>query len=80
MWYYLDAADKKVSSLTSIIGVEAYCVLQNACKPDKPKDKPFQQLTALLTSHYNSPVVEAAQSFMFYRYVQGEKQCGRLQH
>ena len=52
------AADKeKVSSLISIIGAEPYRILENLCKPQKPKDKKFEELSTLLVQHYKPPVL-----------------------
>jgi hypothetical protein len=65
------AADKqKVHALISMIGIQGYGVLANACKPDSPADKTMDELIQLLKNHYVQTKVEIAETFKFHQVMQ----------
>jgi len=57
---------KKVAILLSCIGSETYTLLRSLCFPDAPKVKKFEELTALLTSHYQTKVSTWRERRKFY--------------
>ena len=61
------AADlSKVNSLIAIIGPVGYRTLQDQCKPDRPATKTFDELIAVLRTHYVKTKLEIAESFKFH--------------
>ena len=54
-----DNATKRCSTFLSVIGPGPYKLLRSLLTPDKPSDKTFEELTALLSKHYSSPPVRS---------------------
>ena len=50
-----DNATKRRSTFLSVIGPGPYKLLRSLLTPDKPSDKTFEELTALLAKHYSPP-------------------------
>ena len=48
-----------------MIGPGPYKLLQSLLTPDKPSDKTFEELTALLSKHYSPPPSEVIQRYRF---------------
>ena len=48
------------------MGHATYKLLRNLVKPEKPKDKTFEQLVEKLTDHYCPESVEIMERFQFY--------------
>ena len=48
-----DNAKKQRSTFLSVIGPGPYKLLRSLLIPDKPSDKTFEELTALLAKHYS---------------------------
>ena len=61
------AAEKKVSVLLTVIGKQNFSLLRNLVAPETPKDKSFDDLTALLKSHFEPKKLVIAERFNFYR-------------
>ena len=67
----LQTADQeKVDALISMIGIQAYGVMANACKPDSPAGKGYDALVTVLRSHYVQTKVEIAETFKFHQQMQ----------
>ena len=49
-----------------MIGPEPYKLLWSLLSPEKPKDKTFEELAAVLTKHYTPKPSEVVQSFRFF--------------
>ena len=62
----IDNADKKKAILLSSVGGQTYSLMRNLVSPDKPGDKSFDELVALLKEHYNPKPSEIVQRFKFY--------------
>ncbi|XP_061564077.1 uncharacterized protein K02A2.6-like [Cololabis saira] len=62
----IDDADKMKAILLSSVGSQTYSLMRNLVSPEKPGDKTFDQLVALLKEHYNPKPSEIVQRFMFY--------------
>ena len=61
------AAEKKVSVLLTVIGKQNFSLLRNLVAPATPKDKSFDDLTALLKTHFEPKKLVIAERFNFYR-------------
>lgn len=59
-----DAARKRAILLSSV-GSQTYSLIRNLLSPDKPGDKSYDDLTALLQVHYNQKPNEIVQRFRF---------------
>ena len=59
-------AVKRRATFISLIGPEPYKLLRSLLSPDKPKDKTFEELAAVLTKHYTPKPSEVVQSFRFF--------------
>jgi len=59
-------AVKRRSTFISLIGPEPYKLLRSLLSPEKPKDKTFEELAAVLTKHYTPKPSEVVQSFRFF--------------
>lgn len=64
------AADKQVATLLSTMGASAYGLLRNLVQPEKPKDKSFQQIVAVLRRYYEPKPLVIAERFRFRKCVQ----------
>ena len=60
-----DNATKRRSTFLSVIGPGPYKLLRSLLTPDKPSDKTFEELTALLAKHYSPPPSEVIQRYRF---------------
>ena len=56
---------KRRSTFLSVIGPGPYKLLQSLLTPDRPTDKTFEELTEILSKHYNPPPSEVMQRFRF---------------
>ncbi|XP_064396342.1 uncharacterized protein K02A2.6-like [Halichondria panicea] len=59
-------AEKRRSVFLSVVGKRTYNILRSLLSPDKPSTKTFEELTAVLTSHFSPPPSEVIQRFRFY--------------
>ena len=59
-------AVKRRSTFISLIGPEPYKLLRSLLSPERPKDKTFDELAAVLTKHYTPKPSEVVQSFRFF--------------
>jgi len=59
-------AVKRRSTFISLIGPEPYKLLRSLLSPEKPKDKTFEELAAVLTKHCTPKLLEVVQSFWFF--------------
>ena len=64
---FFKAKLKKVSVLLIVIGKQNFLLLQNLVAPETPKDKSFDDLTALLKTHFEPKELVIAERFNFYR-------------
>lgn len=73
---YFDANDisdeKKVPVFLAVIGSQTYGVLRNLVQPDLPKDKSFDEITAVLLKHYNPKPLTISERFKFHKRNQKE--------
>ncbi|KAK0139329.1 hypothetical protein N1851_024035 [Merluccius polli] len=56
---------KKRAILLSSVGSRTYSLMRNLLSPNKPGEKSYEDLTALLQSHYNPKPSEIVQRFKF---------------
>ncbi|KAK0146771.1 hypothetical protein N1851_013888 [Merluccius polli] len=56
---------KKGAILLSSVGSRTYSLMRNLLSPNKPGEKSYEDLTALLQSHYNPKPSEIVQRFKF---------------
>lgn len=61
----IDDVDKKKSILLSVVGAQTYSLMRNLLSPEKPGEKTFAQLEALLKNHFNPKPSEIVQRFKF---------------
>jgi len=61
----ITAADKKQAVLISIMGSDAYRLLQSPLSPSKPSKKSFAQIVEVLKDHYNPQPSEIMRRFHF---------------
>jgi hypothetical protein len=62
------AANKmKLAVTISLIGRKTYATLKDLCVPDKPQDKTFTEVCALLRDYYKPRVLEVAETYRFHR-------------
>jgi len=59
-------AVKRCSTFISLTRPEPYKMLRSFLSPEKPKDKTFEELAAVLTKHYTPKPSEVVQSFQFF--------------
>lgn len=63
-----DIPDEKRSALLiSVVGNEAYKTLRDLCHPELPKQKPFEELCALLEKQYSPQVSIFRERIKFYK-------------
>ena len=60
-------ADKRVAVLLSAIGAKTYTLLRSLTSPDLPHEKPFEELAAVLWSHFQPKPLLIAERFHFHR-------------
>ena len=60
-----DNATKRRSTFLSVIEPGPYKLLRSLLTPDKPSDKIFEELTALLQKHYSPHPSEVIQRYSF---------------
>ena len=63
--------DKKKASLLSLIGPKAYTLLKNSCAPNKPAEKSYDELVALLNAQLNPKPSIIAERYRFHKRNQG---------
>ena len=64
----LQKADQEnVDALISMIGIQGYGVMANACNLDSPAGKLYKELVTVLKSHYVQIKVEIAETFKFHQ-------------
>lgn len=61
----IDGADRKKAILLSGVGATTYSLMRSLLSPQKPGDKSFDELVALLTAHFNPRPSEIVQRFRF---------------
>ena len=58
---------KQAPTLLLILGMKHYSLIRDLVSPGKPKDKSLDELTALLTKHYDPEPIMIAEWFHFYQ-------------
>lgn len=61
-----NAKKKQTAIFLASVGKSAYCVIQNLCKPNLPKDSNYKELCQLLVNHYSPTLLEVAETFKFH--------------
>lgn len=61
----IEDADRKRAILLSSVGSRTYSLMRMLLSPGKPGDKSYDELTALLQSHYNPKSSEIVERFKF---------------
>ena len=59
-------ADKKKSAFLAGVGPATYALARNLVAPEKPGDKSYDDLVALLMTHFNPTPSETVQRFKFH--------------
>lgn len=59
-------ADKRVAVLLSAIGAKNYTLLRSLTSPDLPHDRSFDDLAAILKSHFQPKPLLIAERFHFH--------------
>ena len=62
----ISSAEKKRSVFLSVIGPTPYKLLRNLLAPEKPSDKSFAELVAVLSAHYSPKPSKIVQCFRFH--------------
>ncbi|XP_041961667.1 uncharacterized protein K02A2.6-like [Alosa sapidissima] len=57
--------DRQRAVLISVVGPTTYSLMRSLVSPDKPKDKTYQQLVALLKNHFHPKPSEIVQRYKF---------------
>lgn len=60
-------ADKMVPTLLTVVGPKHYSLLRGLVSPALPKEKSYDELSELLTKHYDPEPILIAERFHFYR-------------
>ena len=60
-----DKVAKRRATFLSVVGHDAYNLLRSLIAPEKPTEKTFEQLVAVLTEHYSPKPTEVMQRFRF---------------
>ena len=58
--------NKRHSIFLSVVGKRTYNILRSLLAPTRPSEKTFEQLTAILTTHFSRPPSEVIQRFRFH--------------
>ncbi|CAH2073821.1 unnamed protein product, partial [Iphiclides podalirius] len=69
----------QVPTLITVIGGEAYELMVNLCTPEKPSNKPYNELVELMKNHLNPKPSQLAERFKFRQRIQHReesKNCG----
>ncbi|GBN51887.1 hypothetical protein AVEN_59514-1 [Araneus ventricosus] len=64
--------DKKAPRRTTLLSAETYAVLKNREEHEKPKDKSFQEMTAILEEQLNPKPLVISKRFRFQKRNQAE--------
>lgn len=59
----INERDRKKAILISVVGASTYSLMRNLLSPDKPKDKSFQELVALMKNHFDPKPSEIVQRY-----------------
>ena len=59
--------EKKVAALLTLLGDKTYALLRNLTSPEKPADKSFDELCAILSQHLSPKPLLIAERFRFRR-------------
>ncbi len=60
-----DKKDKKRATFLSLMGRDAYNLLRSLIAPEKPSEKSFEELVAVLSEHYSPKPTEVMQRYRF---------------
>ena len=60
-----DSMAKQHSTFLSVIGPAPYKLLRSLLSPERPNEKTFEELTAVLANHYSPPPSEVMQRYRF---------------
>ena len=60
-----DSMAKRRSTFLSVIGPAPYKLLRSLLSPERPNEKTFEELTAVLANHYSPPPSEVMQRYRF---------------
>lgn len=66
------ADDKKVAVLLTVIGGKTYSLLRTLTSPEKPADKTFNEIVAILKGHLSPKPLLIAERFRFHKRDQRE--------
>ena len=64
------AEDKQVAVLLTAIAGETYTLLTSLLSPEKPCDKSYEEITAVLKAHFKPKPIIIAKRFHFHRWQQ----------
>ncbi len=60
-----DKKDKRRATFLSVMGRDAYNLLRSLIAPEKPSEKSFEELVAVLSEHYSPKPTEVMQRYRF---------------
>ena len=63
----IESEDKRKAALLSLVGAQTYNLLRSLTAPNKPKDRKFDELIALLKSHLSPVPLEIAEGYRFFQ-------------
>ena len=66
--------EKKVATLITLVGAEAYKILNYLCDPVAPEQKTFDELCAILKKQFSPKVAVYKERLEFYSLSQGENE------
>ena len=61
------ADDRKVAVLLTVIGAKTYETLRSLLAPERPRDKSYDELKAILLKHYDPQPLVVGERFRFYQ-------------
>ena len=66
--------DRRVATLLTVMGSEAYSLLTNLIAPTKPREKTYDQLVDAMGKHLKPKPLVIAERFKFHRRMQGDQE------
>ena len=69
----IDCATQKRAIFLTVCGLQTYSLLQNLLLPEKPSDKTFADLTALMKVYFNLKLLVIAK---LYKFSQRQQKAG----
>ena len=65
------AAEKRAPTLLLVLGMNQYSLIRGMVSPQKPEEKSYDELVALLKKHFDPEPIVIAERFQYYQRTQG---------